>query len=116
MNGSETIVWGILLAFALVVLTMPLFLRVLRRMGMGKRIRLDGPETHCVKEGTPTMGGLLIVGAVLVLAGVLQLVTGDFVDSSTFAPLATMPVTLTGSKPGVSTTTMPRAVTGSAYS
>jgi phospho-N-acetylmuramoyl-pentapeptide-transferase len=90
MSGSETIVQGILLAFALVVLTMPLYLRVLRRVGMGKRIRLDGPETHYVKEGTPTMGGLLIVGAVLVIAGFLELSTGGFVDSSTFAPLATL--------------------------
>ena len=90
MTGSETIVQAILLAFALVVLTMPLFLRVLRRVGMGKRIRLEGPETHYVKEGTPTMGGLLIVGAVLVIAGFMELQTGDFVDSSTFAPLATL--------------------------
>ena len=90
MTGSETIVQGILVAFALVVLTMPLFLRVLRRIGMGKRIRLEGPETHYVKEGTPTMGGLLIVGAVLLLGGLIELMTGDFIDSSTFAPLATL--------------------------
>jgi phospho-N-acetylmuramoyl-pentapeptide-transferase len=90
MTGSETIVQGILVAFALVVLTMPLFLRALRRIGMGKRIRLEGPETHYVKEGTPTMGGLLIVGAVLLLAGFIELMTRDFIDSSTFAPLATL--------------------------
>ncbi len=90
MTGSETIVQGILVAFALVVLTMPLFLRALRRIGMGKRIRLEGPETHYVKEGTPTMGGLLIVGAVLLLAGLIELMTRDFIDSSTFAPLATL--------------------------
>jgi hypothetical protein len=35
VSGSETIVQGILVAFALVVLSMPLFLRVLRRVGMG---------------------------------------------------------------------------------
>ena len=31
-------------------------------LGFGKRIRVEGPESHYVKEGTPTMGGLLIVG------------------------------------------------------
>jgi len=41
-----------------------------RRQGKGQPIRDDGPEGHFVKAGTPTMGGLLIVGA-LVTATVL---------------------------------------------
>ena len=49
MIGGETIVQGILLAFAIVVVLMPAFIRLLRRLGMGKRIRLEGPETHYVK-------------------------------------------------------------------
>ena len=36
-----------------------------KRQGKGQPIRNDGPEGHFVKAGTPTMGGLLIVGAVL---------------------------------------------------
>lgn len=41
-------------------------INVLRRtQGKGQPIRDDGPEGHFVKAGTPTMGGLLIVGAVL---------------------------------------------------
>jgi len=62
MSGFETISQGILLTFALVVILMPSFIRLLRRFGMGKRVRVDGPETHYVKEGTPSMGGLLIIG------------------------------------------------------
>jgi phospho-N-acetylmuramoyl-pentapeptide-transferase len=89
MNG-ETIVQGILLAFAIVVVLMPAFIRFLRRLGMGKRIRMEGPETHYVKEGTPTMGGLLIVAVVLGVGLLLELAGNDFVDSSTFAPLATL--------------------------
>jgi phospho-N-acetylmuramoyl-pentapeptide-transferase len=89
MNG-ETIVQGILIAFAIVVVLMPPFIRFLRRLAMGKRIRLEGPETHYVKEGTPTMGGLLIVGVVLAVGLLLELAGNDFVDSSTFAPLATL--------------------------
>jgi phospho-N-acetylmuramoyl-pentapeptide-transferase len=89
VNG-ETIVQGILLAFAIVVVLMPTFIRLLRRLGMGKRIRLEGPQTHYVKEGTPTMGGLLIVGVVLGVGLLIELAGGDFVDSSTFAPMATL--------------------------
>ncbi|HBM62105.1 phospho-N-acetylmuramoyl-pentapeptide-transferase [Salipiger marinus] len=36
-----------------------------RRQGKGQPIRSDGPEGHFLKAGTPTMGGLLIVGALL---------------------------------------------------
>jgi phospho-N-acetylmuramoyl-pentapeptide-transferase len=87
---GETIVYGILVSFAIVVVLMPAFIRLLKRIGMGKRIRLEGPETHYTKEGTPAMGGLLIVGVVLGIAMVLELVTGDFLDGSTIAPIATL--------------------------
>lgn len=42
----------------------PPLINVLRRkQGKGQPIREDGPEGHFIKAGTPTMGGLLIVGA-----------------------------------------------------
>jgi len=78
-------VQGILLAFTLVVLLMRPYLGVLRRLGFGKRIRIEGPEAHYTKEGTPTMGGLLIIAVVIGLALAL-----DLVDASTFAPLAAL--------------------------
>ena len=44
----------------------PPLINVLRRtQGKGQPIRTDGPEGHFAKAGTPTMGGLLIVGAVM---------------------------------------------------
>ncbi len=36
------------------------------RQGKGQPIRLDGPEGHLVKQGTPTMGGLMILLAVII--------------------------------------------------
>jgi phospho-N-acetylmuramoyl-pentapeptide-transferase len=94
MTGLEGIVQGILLAFALVVILMPPFLQVLRRLGFGKRIRKEGPHTHMVKEGTPTMGGLLIIIVVGGCSLLLDLVSGlsgrHFLDASTSAPLATL--------------------------
>lgn len=41
-------------------------IRILRRLGAGKQIRLDGPGSHLEKTGTPTMGGILIWGSVFV--------------------------------------------------
>jgi len=45
---------------------------VLRRAGAGQRVRDDGPQRHMQKEGTPTMGGLLIVSAAVCAAVVGQ--------------------------------------------
>lgn len=44
----------------------PLINLLRRRQGKGQPIREDGPETHFIKAGTPTMGGVLILGAVTV--------------------------------------------------
>ncbi|WP_138933582.1 phospho-N-acetylmuramoyl-pentapeptide-transferase [Roseovarius arcticus] len=43
----------------------PLINVLRKRQGKGQPIRTDGPEGHFIKAGTPTMGGLLIVGALL---------------------------------------------------
>ncbi len=48
----------------------PWFIRILRRKQIGQVVREDGPESHFVKAGTPTMGGALILLA-LVLSTVL---------------------------------------------
>jgi len=44
----------------------PLIIRYLRRKQVGEKIREDGPQTHQKKVGTPTMGGFIILIAVLV--------------------------------------------------
>ncbi len=44
----------------------PLFIRRLRQLAFGQYIREDGPKSHLKKAGTPTMGGLLIVFAIVV--------------------------------------------------
>ncbi len=64
MNVAAPLVQAILLAFALVVILMPPFILLLRRLGFGKRIRVHGPGSHMVKEGTPSMGGVLMIAVV----------------------------------------------------
>jgi len=48
------------LAFVLTIIIGRPMITALRQRGIGKKIRLDGPETHLSKTGTPTMGGLMI--------------------------------------------------------
>ena len=91
MTVAASVVQSILLTFALTVILMPPFIHVLRRLGFGKRIRVEGPGSHMVKEGTPTMGGLLII-LVVGAAGLLLhfMADDDFFDPSTIAPMLTL--------------------------
>ncbi len=57
---------AVLTAIALSLLFGPAFVRTLRRLSVGQNIRDVGPQAHQVKAGTPTMGGLLILFALLV--------------------------------------------------
>lgn len=52
------------IAFLITVILTPLIIPVLRKIKAGQSIREDGPRSHMVKSGTPTMGGLAIIGAV----------------------------------------------------
>lgn len=54
------------LAMVLVLVIGPAFIRWLRLNEFGQNIREEGPEGHKTKEGTPTMGGVLIWFAVLI--------------------------------------------------
>jgi phospho-N-acetylmuramoyl-pentapeptide-transferase len=44
----------------------PPMIEWLRRLRLGQKIRAEGPQAHLAKAGTPTMGGLLIVTAIVV--------------------------------------------------
>jgi phospho-N-acetylmuramoyl-pentapeptide-transferase len=68
-----SILLALLLAFAGVVVLGPLYIGLLQRLGFGKRIRADGPETHHAKAGVPTMGGMLIVLVVMFLAMAMRI-------------------------------------------
>ena len=53
----------------------PLWIRLVRYRNIGQQVRADGPQGHLVKQGTPTMGGVLImlvIAAVYVLMGAID--------------------------------------------
>lgn len=62
-------------AFILTVVLMPIFIPLLRRMKFGQSIREEGPESHMKKTGTPTMGGLVYLIAIIVTVLVVALFT-----------------------------------------
>ncbi len=62
----KTILIAAVFALMTSILCTPLFVVYFRRRGFGQEIRIDGPQTHLVKRGTPTMGGVAIVGSTVV--------------------------------------------------
>ena len=54
------------IAALVTMILMPLFIRMMRHEGVGQQIRADGPEQHLIKQGTPTMGGVVMLAAVLI--------------------------------------------------
>jgi phospho-N-acetylmuramoyl-pentapeptide-transferase len=80
------LIQGLLLAFAIVVILMPPYIRLLRATGFTKQIRVEGPDSHQVKHGTPTMGGLLLIMVVVALFLLLRGVP----EAGINAPLAAL--------------------------
>ena len=62
---STRILLATLSALLLTLFLYPWFIRTLQRIQLGQVVREDGPETHLKKRGTPTMGGSLIIFAVV---------------------------------------------------
>ena len=51
----------LVVALAAAALLFPLWIRLVRYRNIGQQVRADGPQGHLVKQGTPTMGGVLIM-------------------------------------------------------
>jgi phospho-N-acetylmuramoyl-pentapeptide-transferase len=66
----------------------PSMIAWLRRLKVGQHVRDDGPQTHLAKQGTPTMGGLLIVAALVSSVLLWSDLTNKYVWVVLFATLA----------------------------
>lgn len=62
----EVIIVPVLLSFAISVIACPLFIPFLKKLKFGQYVRDDGPQSHMKKQGTPTMGGIIILLAIIV--------------------------------------------------
>ncbi len=63
---NSVILISVLISFAISVLLGPVVIPFLRRLKIGQTERTEGPESHLKKNGTPTMGGILILVSVVV--------------------------------------------------
>ncbi|MES2932000.1 MAG: phospho-N-acetylmuramoyl-pentapeptide-transferase [Pseudomonadota bacterium] len=69
-------VFATLTALAIGLIAGPGVIRMLARLKVGQAVRKDGPQTHLIKTGTPTMGGVLI----LISIGIATLLWADLTN------------------------------------
>ena len=62
---QETIL-AVIIAFAISALLCPAVIPFLHKLKFGQQIRQEGPQAHLKKAGTPTMGGLIILGSIII--------------------------------------------------
>ncbi|MGI5920163.1 MAG: phospho-N-acetylmuramoyl-pentapeptide-transferase [Syntrophomonadaceae bacterium] len=59
------------IALSIAIAMGPIMIPFLKRLKVGQNIREEGPKAHLVKAGTPTMGGIIIITAVMVASFVM---------------------------------------------
>lgn len=80
-------------SFLMTVIWGPPLIRMLRYFKIGESIRVDGPERHFSKLGTPTMGGLMIIAPVTlitILLNAASLIGNEVLGASVFLPLGVL--------------------------
>jgi len=79
MSNSDTIfaISLLMIAYFLTVLMLPRLIKYLHVLKFGQAIREEGPQSHMHKKGTPTMGGISFIIAI-----VISLIVAMFLDSS----------------------------------
>ena len=76
--------------FLLAVIWGAPLIELMRRLRLGKNIRIDGPATHAAKVGTPAMGGILIVAWTVLVSLVVNVV--QFVQALEIAESVVIPL------------------------
>lgn len=66
MLGITELTYTALISFLIVVILGPIFIPMLTKFKFGQTVRSDGPKSHLSKNGTPTMGGILMIIAILI--------------------------------------------------
>ncbi|MCX8012400.1 MAG: phospho-N-acetylmuramoyl-pentapeptide-transferase, partial [Desulfobacterota bacterium] len=72
-------IYATITALLLVMIVGPWFIRKVSELRIGEVIRNDGPNSHLPKKGTPTLGGILILGAVVLSTFLWANLTNQFI-------------------------------------
>jgi len=86
----RAVLYASVIALVCSLIGTPVAVKLFARRGYGQEIREDGPQSHQVKRGTPTMGGTVIVLSTLIAYFVTKGLTGKWPTSSALLVLFLM--------------------------
>ena len=66
MLGIRELTFTAMIGFLIVIILGPIFIPMLARFKFGQTVRDEGPQSHLAKNGTPTMGGVMMIVAILI--------------------------------------------------
>ncbi|MEN8907549.1 MAG: phospho-N-acetylmuramoyl-pentapeptide-transferase [Clostridiales bacterium] len=82
MFGDTFLAWNIIsfiVSFLITVFCGPVFIPILTKLKFGQTIRDDGPASHLVKTGTPTMGGVMFIIPIFIISVILSFLYPEIV-------------------------------------
>lgn len=59
-------IYSTIVAFVIVLILGPIFIPMLKKFKFGQNIREEGPKSHLLKKGTPTMGGIMFIVSIAI--------------------------------------------------
>ena len=62
----QDVIVAVLISFGISAVLCPIVIPLLHRLKFGQQVRQEGPKEHLKKQGTPTMGGIMFLGAIIV--------------------------------------------------
>jgi phospho-N-acetylmuramoyl-pentapeptide-transferase len=80
MQVNGQIIRVIIVSFLIALFLGPVVIPFLKRLKVGQSIREEGPKSHFAKSGTPTMGGIIIIIAILI-----AIITSGFFEAEVWA-------------------------------
>lgn len=72
----------LMLAFAIAFVISLIVIPILRRKKIGQHERDDGPKSHLKKQGTPTMGGIVMILAIIIMGAIVFFKYSKSIDAS----------------------------------
>ena len=77
MNEIKSLIFSLLMVFALGLFFFPFFIRWQEKTRIGQKIKREGPNLHLHKENTPSMGGIIMILSGLLVLSFFQQFTPD---------------------------------------